>query len=1026
MKSNFGIQAVVAAALIILSAQTTAQATFHLMQIQQVIGGVNGDTTAQAIQLRFRSAGQHLVSPARMRAWDAAGLNPVVVVDFTTNLPVAGSATGARILIQSPNFAFYTSPSATPNYTMSNLIPASYLAAGSLTFETDGGFVYWRLSWGGASYTGPNNGAFDNDANGDYGPPYPDPLPSGSLQALLFQGAASAQSATNAADYALTAGAAVFTNYAGQSFTVSEPEPTGACCDDDTGGCFENETESDCLMSGFRYGGDGSTCETINPPCTGPTGACCDDDSAVCMDDRTESACLGDGFRYGGDESTCLDINPACTGPTGACCDELSGMCEDDVTLAECNVQESRFGGPGSTCGNIDPPCEEVRIRIVLEPVGIGGALARADGTVATSGTPLASPVHVTHAGDNSGRLFVVDQIGTIRIIDPNDELLPTPFLDISAKLPTLGTQFDERGLLGLVFHPDYHHNGRFYVRYSAPRSSTGSEPCDSGFNAGCHKEVLAEYLVLGDPETSNVADPVSERILFEVDEPQFNHNAGSVEFGPDGYLYFSLGDGGGAHDGLADMPPSHGPDGNGQNIETALGSLLRIDVDSPAPMGAEYVVPEDNPFATECPMGFPDCVPEIYAYGLRNPYRFSFDDGPGGDGSLYLADVGQALYEEVNIVELGGNYGWVIREGFECFDPFDPGNPPISCDTTGPLGEPLLDPVSVYTHAEGGTAILGGYVYRGSRFDALSGKYVYGDFSADFGPTGRLYYFSTVGPSAYERKQFLLSPEDEPLGLFLKGLGRDEEGEIYACASSDLAPSGSSGVVFRITAPPARPGPEPGGADKARFFSLTVPESEGVRALRVQLTSLHHPPDPPAGTPDFSGLEGEYRFVNAFRDQDENPVFDCSELLGPYKCARLGCDPEFHDWDAILGGEVLHITGNAVAPSSIYSAVALAASCAGSELTCNAVSDELNLGTGLWGDVTGVGNMPDGFANVLDVSAIVDKIKDLPAALSTTQVWLKDTHPNPAQAQINVLDLSNAVEVVRGFPYPFPIISCN
>ncbi|MCH7814039.1 MAG: PQQ-dependent sugar dehydrogenase, partial [Planctomycetes bacterium] len=320
-------------------------------------------------------------------------------------------------------------------------------------------------------------------------------------------------------------------------------------------------------------------------------------------------------------------------------------------------------------------------ITIELEPVAAG----------------LTAPLGVRHAGDGSGRLFIFEQSGQIQIVE-NGVLLPTPFLDISAKLPALNAFFDERGLLGLAFHPDYATNGRFFVRYSAPRAGEPDEPCNDpgGFIVGCHEAVLAEYHVSADP---NIADPNSEIILFTVDEPQFNHDGGDLAFGPDGFLYFALGDGGGAHDGLADSPPSHGPFGNGQNINTALGAMLRIDVDS----GSPYGIPPDNPFVNT------NGLDEIYAYGMRNPFRFSFDDGPGGDGSLFLADVGQNLFEEVNIVVNGGNYGWVIREGLHCFDPFNPVNPPAVCPSVGAMGEPLLDPIVEYSHPGSGFIPEGG-----------------------------------------------------------------------------------------------------------------------------------------------------------------------------------------------------------------------------------------------------------------------------------------------------------------------------
>jgi len=211
----------VAAALVLVVGSPTF-ASFHLMQIEQVIGGVNGDTTAQAIQLRMRALGQNLVSNARINVRDATGANPILILNMTTN--VASGTAGRRVLIASPNFADYTVPGTTPDFTMTNFIPASYLAAGSLTFEDDFGTIYWRLSWGGAAYTGSNTGSITNDADGNFGPPFGGPLPSGGHQALRFPGAFSALSTTNLADYALTPGAATFTNNATAPFLVSDPQ----------------------------------------------------------------------------------------------------------------------------------------------------------------------------------------------------------------------------------------------------------------------------------------------------------------------------------------------------------------------------------------------------------------------------------------------------------------------------------------------------------------------------------------------------------------------------------------------------------------------------------------------------------------------------------------------------------------------------------------------------------------------------------------------------------------------------------
>jgi hypothetical protein len=210
-----------------------ARASFHAMQIEQVIAGVNGDTTAQAIQLRMRTGAQNFVSAARLRAWDAAGANPIVVINFAANVP--NDTGGDRILVVSPAMVGQCSPAAVGDFVMTTPIPAGYLAAGSLTFESDGGAIYWRLSWGGASYTGPTTGLTENDLDGDFGPPVPGPLPSTTTQALRFQGPFNARSTNNAADYAVTSGSAVLTNNAAQSFTVVGGGSGGECPGDTNG-----------------------------------------------------------------------------------------------------------------------------------------------------------------------------------------------------------------------------------------------------------------------------------------------------------------------------------------------------------------------------------------------------------------------------------------------------------------------------------------------------------------------------------------------------------------------------------------------------------------------------------------------------------------------------------------------------------------------------------------------------------------------------------------------------------------------
>ncbi len=220
-----------------------AYASFHLMQIEQVIGGVDGDTTAQAIQLRMRVLGQNEVLGARMRAWDATGSNPVIIIDFLSNVP--NGLVGSRVLITSTNFNSLTTPTAVPNFTMTNLIPASYLAAGSLTFEDNAGTaIYWRLSWGGDNYTGPTTGTTFNDADGEFGK-LDCPLPTGYAHAIRFTGTASAMSTTNDADYALTTGAARFNNNAGTLFTVQTP--VCSTCEGDVDG--DNDVDGDDLQA---------------------------------------------------------------------------------------------------------------------------------------------------------------------------------------------------------------------------------------------------------------------------------------------------------------------------------------------------------------------------------------------------------------------------------------------------------------------------------------------------------------------------------------------------------------------------------------------------------------------------------------------------------------------------------------------------------------------------------------------------------------------------------------------------------
>lgn len=331
-----------------------------------------------------------------------------------------------------------------------------------------------------------------------------------------------------------------------------------------------------------------------------------------------------------------------------------------------------------------------------------------------TVATGLEDPIYLT-APPGDPRLFVVEQAGRILIVE-DGTLLATAFLDISAKVSSGG----ERGLFSVAFHPGYAENGFFYVDYTDGAGDTRVE----------------RYRVSGDPD---VADPASAVEILSVDQPFSNHNGGQVVFGPDGMLYVALGDGGGGGD----------PERNGQDRSTLLGSLLRIDVDG----GVPYAVPPDNPFVDEA-----DARGEIWAYGLRNPWRFDFDPE---DARLYVADVGQNALEEVNAVPddaAGVNYGWSVMEARACF------RPQSGCDQSG-----LTLPVLQYDH-DRGCSVTGGVVYRGSALPSIQGHYFYSDFCS-----GWIRSFLLVDGAATEEREW----ETEPLGRVVS-FGEDADGEMY------------------------------------------------------------------------------------------------------------------------------------------------------------------------------------------------------------------------------------------------------
>jgi glucose/arabinose dehydrogenase len=347
----------------------------------------------------------------------------------------------------------------------------------------------------------------------------------------------------------------------------------------------------------------------------------------------------------------------------------------------------------------------------------------------------LEAPVGITGARDGSDRLFVNERAGKVRVVNAGGALRAEPFVDLTSHILAGG----ERGLLGLAFHPDFATNRRLFVDYT---------------RVGDGATVISELTASPDGQR---ADPASERILLLIPQPYANHNGGQLAFGPDGDLYIGMGDGGGGD-----------PQGNGQNPNALLGKILRIDVDAARGEGLAYAIPADNPYASAG--SDPDGGrPEVWAIGLRNPWRFSFD---AATGDLFIGDVGQGAWEEIDRqpANAGGplNYGWNVMEGDHCFDS-------SACDQSG-----LTRPIAEYSH-EFGCAVAGGYVYRGSMQPALHGVYVYGDYCS-----GLLFTLQVGADGSFTTRTVART------GLGISSLGVDDAGELFV---ADLA----GGALYRV-----------------------------------------------------------------------------------------------------------------------------------------------------------------------------------------------------------------------------------
>ncbi len=379
----------------------------------------------------------------------------------------------------------------------------------------------------------------------------------------------------------------------------------------------------------------------------------------------------------------------------------------------------------------------------------------------------------------NKNQMLLGEQTGKLSLVSKSGKI--TEFGDIKSLLGPQKTAFDERGLLGIALHPKFNQNKKLYLCYSGPLRQGAKEHWD-------HTSHVSEFTVKGDS-----LDGKSERVLLQIDEPYFNHDGGRIAFGPDGYLYIASGDGGHKNDinqparidrktKKVEVPAieARGPRGNGQDMTTLLGKILRIDVDSRAG-GNQYGIPKDNPFVSK-----KGARPEIWAYGMRNPWSLTFDTG--GKKELFVGDVGQSRWEEVNIITRGGNFGWNLREGYEWFNPKKE-LAPLDKPYTGETLTGYVDPIVAYENMGAfgtkgkGRSITGGYVYRGKAIPELQGKYVFGDWSRNLGPKLGILYVATRPAKGHKWDYEALGTGkdgDTNLGAFLWAFGADADGEIY------------------------------------------------------------------------------------------------------------------------------------------------------------------------------------------------------------------------------------------------------
>ena len=449
--------------------------------------------------------------------------------------------------------------------------------------------------------------------------------------------------------------------------------------------------------------------------------------------------------------------------------------CESAMALNPCNGSATLLNQPPP-----DPLPESTALDFPLAvnnpiPDAIPGSASILD--LVEIANNFNAPVKAVKAPGIDGSLFVVEQTGKIFRVDLSTGQ-KTSFLNVSNRLVGINSGYDERGLLGLAFHPDYASNGLLYTYQSEPVRATDDSDVDFAVVGPNHRTFITEYKA-SDPSCNSYIS--KKKDLLIIDQPQGNHNGGDLVFDQNGYLYISLGDGGGAND----LGNGHGVRGNGRNNTNPLGAILRIEPLGNNSQNTKYGIPNSNPFIGQ------SGVDEIYAYGFRNPYRISFDKNTD---DLYAADVGQNKIEEIDLVTIGGNYGWNWKEGtFAFYSSNSSGTYVSNVDHPGQPND-LIDPIGEYGRQDG-IAVTGGYVYRGSTIGGKNGGYIFGDFSGSNinTATGRIFSLDVANGDIEE---FGLTNN---INGYITGFGQDVDNELYVVVNDQLNPSGQQGRLLKL-----------------------------------------------------------------------------------------------------------------------------------------------------------------------------------------------------------------------------------